>query len=224
MHIFSRDGPINPAFMQNLLETTLATQPLPAGASPERRAEHRLATMHAIAAFQPADALEAMLAGQLAAANARMMRCFALAADPGADKAEARRDGAQATALIRCTLAMRRDFQRQQAARRKDEDEPSERAGYWFRDVSVPAPEGVPADRGPVGDISREATGILPEDPIHHEEPARTSRHDPMQSGNARPAATDHGPDNVPPRPAPPAPDWREACPRALDPQGPRTT
>ena len=138
LHIFSPGGPINPAFMRGLLETTLATQPLPAGAPPERRADHRLATMHAIAAFQPADALEAMLAGQMVAANARMMRCFALAAEPEADKAAARRDAAQAASLIRCTQAMRRDFQRQQAARSKDEDQPSERAGYWFRDVSVP--------------------------------------------------------------------------------------
>jgi len=148
LHIFLPDGPIEPALMRTLLETAIAAQPLAPDAPPGRETDHRLATMHAIAAFQPGDALEAMLAAQMVATHARVMLCFRLAAAPDADEAAARRHAARAASLMRCMQATLRSLQKLQAARRKAEEQPSERAGYWFRDVSVPAPESLPPSPG----------------------------------------------------------------------------
>jgi len=193
LHIFLPTGPIPPAVMSGVLTAVLATQPLAADASPEEKADHRLATMHAIAAFRPEDAGEAMLAGLMVATNARVMRCLALAEAPDSTRADARRDGAQAAALLRCMLATLRVFQRIQVARRKDEAQPSERSGYWFRDVSVPAPEEAGAA---VADSEQD-------DPMHRETaPAATS-----------PASAARGNEPMHREPSPPAPSPGNAIP-----------
>ena len=90
-----------------------------------------------------------------------------------------------------------RGFQRQQAARRKDEDQPSERSGYWFRDVSVPAPDNLPSDHDRVDEplpdsVSRAGEFDLDAGrPVHS--PAAVSRaldpEHPMQSSGIPDAA-----------------------------------
>ena len=74
------------------------------------------------------------------------LRSASLAAN---DPMEQRRCRAQAVSMARQSDAALRTLLRMQATREKQlaETHPAamERAGYWFRDVSVPAPEPEPA-------------------------------------------------------------------------------
>jgi hypothetical protein len=92
------------------------------------------------------------------AANAHAMDCLRLASQTGQDADAVRRCRAQAAAMMRLMQSGLRTLKRDQAAREKAEAEMQpaamERAGYWFRDVSVPAPDEAPAQPD---DIAAEA-------------------------------------------------------------------
>jgi hypothetical protein len=126
--------------------------------TPEARASREDAAIAAVAALHPADAFEADLAVQIVGAGAHAKACLRQAAEAGADVAEARRCLAQAANMMRCVQSGERTLARRQAAREKAEAEMQpaamERAGYWWRDCSVPAVEEPPE---PEPDIAAEA-------------------------------------------------------------------
>lgn len=85
---------------------------------------------------------------QEARADAHAKDCLRLAVKAGTEAAEARRCRAQAISMMRQMQSGLRTLQRMQATKAKAEAamQPAamERAGYWFRDVSVPAPVAPP--------------------------------------------------------------------------------
>ena len=84
--------------------------------------------------------MEAQLAVNMVALNAQAMESFRLAALPDAKPAEAMRASRLGARLLAMHNQMLRGLERRQTARRKAEDTPTERAGYWFKDISVPLP------------------------------------------------------------------------------------
>ena len=116
--------------------------------------------------MHPSDAFEAKRAAQIVAADAHAMDCLRLAAEAGQDTDKAARCRAQAASMMRLMQSGQRALQRDQTAREKLEaamhPATMERAGYWFRDVSVPAPEDeapppTPSEPDPAADIAAEA-------------------------------------------------------------------
>jgi hypothetical protein len=134
-----------PAVSREVFATLCTSLPLPSEDTPENRAERDDTAMAAVAALHPADAFEAKLAADIVAAEAMAMDCRRLAYQYRDDLAASLRCRAQANSTMREMRALLRELRRMQAARDKalNEMHPAamERAGYWFRDVSVPAPE-----------------------------------------------------------------------------------
>ena len=125
--------------------------PSPATATPEGRASRDERAMTAVAHYLPENAAEAELAAQIVAADfhakdALRSAAAALAVD---DAPEAGRCRAQAASMMRQMHAGVRTLQRLQAERHKAEDAlrplAMQRAGYWFRETTVPEPQPVPA-------------------------------------------------------------------------------
>jgi hypothetical protein len=147
-----------PAITREIFASLCGLLPPPTPDTPEARASREDAAMAAVAALHPADAFEAELAVQIIGAQAHAKDCLRAAAVAVHDPAEARRCLAQADRMMRCMQSGERSLSRRQAAREKAEAEmhpaAMERAGYWFRDCSVPAPEETPE---PVPDIAAEA-------------------------------------------------------------------
>ena len=133
-----------PSIAHEVFATLCGSLPPPVTDTPEHRAARYDKAMASVAALHPADSLEADLAAQIVAANAHAMECLRLAGQPGQDPEAARRCRAQASTMMRHMQSGLRALQRIQAKREKAEAEmhpaTMERAGYWFRDVSVPAP------------------------------------------------------------------------------------
>jgi hypothetical protein len=103
----------------------------------------------AVCALNPDDDFEAMLATRIVAMEAHALaalRSAALAAD---DPAEVRRCRAQAASMARQSDSALRQLRRIQHEREKayNEMHPAAmgRAGYWFREVSVPVPDPTPS-------------------------------------------------------------------------------
>jgi len=139
-----------PAIAREILATLTATLPLPPDDTPDARAARDQTAIAAVAALHPADAMEALLAAQIVTADAHAKDSLREAVAPGQDPATARRCRAQACAMMRQMQSGLRTLQRTQAAREKAEaaTDPTamERAGWWFRDVSVPDPAAVQAE------------------------------------------------------------------------------
>ena len=134
------------------------------GASPEVQAAYETDAMDQVAALCPIDAFEARLAARIIAMGTHAddsLRSAALAAH---DPMEQRRCRAQAASMARQADAALRSLHRIQALHEKQlaETHPAamERAGYWFRDVSAPAPEPEPAP--PAAPDPCLATGLDP--------------------------------------------------------------
>ena len=108
-----------------------------------------MAAIAAVAALHPADAFEARLAARIVAMDAHAADGLRLAGLAAADPMEQRRCRAQAASMARQSDAALRALLRIQATREKQLEtmQPAamERAGYWFRDVSVPAAPHPPA-------------------------------------------------------------------------------
>ncbi|MEJ0016903.1 MAG: hypothetical protein WDN25_10080 [Acetobacteraceae bacterium] len=123
--------------------------PPPVTDTADARAARDAAALAAVEALHPADAFEAELAAQIVAADAHAKDCLRLAVQPAASADDARRCRAQAVSMMRQMQGGLRALMRRQAEQDKAETamRPAamERAGYWFRDVSVPAPEPEPA-------------------------------------------------------------------------------
>jgi hypothetical protein len=100
--------------------------------------------MDAAAALHPTDAFEAKLAAQIVAADAQVDDCQRLAVQHRNDLAITLRCRAQATSAMREMRALLRDYRRMQAEHDKalNEMHPAamERAGYWFKEATVPEP------------------------------------------------------------------------------------
>ncbi len=142
--IFQPHGPIDPIFIERLLEALHPTQPDYVAASPDRQADLRLVTMHGLAAFHPTDAAQAMLAAQLVALHPHVLDSLRCAAAPEATEANAMRHRGRAATLSRCALATLRTLLRLQGPARRAAARQAEPAGYVFTDISVPASEGFP--------------------------------------------------------------------------------
>jgi hypothetical protein len=119
------------------------------GATPDVQAAYETDAMDQVAALCPMDAFEARLAARIAAMGTHAddsLRSAALAAH---DPMEQRRCRAQAASMARQADAALRSLHRIQALHEKQlaatHPAAMERAGYWFRDVSVPPPEPEPA-------------------------------------------------------------------------------
>jgi hypothetical protein len=129
--------------------------------TPETLAARDDLAMAAVAALHPTDALDANVAVDIVLAEANYADSLRLAGEYRNDIATTLRCRAQAASMLRGMRSLLRDYQRMQAQRDKAiaEMNPAamERAGYWFRDVSVPAPEPAqadPADPPPAGDFA----------------------------------------------------------------------
>jgi hypothetical protein len=126
--------------------------PPPVDATPEVRAVRDMGAMDAVEALHPMDAFEARLAVRIVAMDAHAgdgLRLAGLAVD---DPPEVRRCRAQAASMARQSNSALRTLLRMQATRDKQlaamHPAAMERAGYWFREVSVPEPAAsrAPAD------------------------------------------------------------------------------
>jgi len=155
MDAFTNPSPPHalPATVSRVVFAELCARlPPPPVDTPEARAERDAVAMDAAAALHPADAFEAKLAAQIVAADAQVADCQRLAVQYRNDLAVTLRCRAQATSAMREMRALLRDYRRMQAERDKalNEMHPAamERAGYWFREATVPepAPEPAPAE------------------------------------------------------------------------------
>ena len=142
LDIFSPNSPvpIPLPFIHRLLQRLLPTLPDFPALSRNKQAGMRRLAMHQIAACLPGDTMEAQLAVNMVALNAHAMESFRLAALPDAKPAEAMRASRLGARLLAMHNRMLRGLERRQTARRKAEDTPTERAGYWFKDINVPLP------------------------------------------------------------------------------------
>ena len=118
--------------------------PPPDGTPPEANAERERRAMDAVVALTPMDAFEDRLAARIVAMDDHAADSLRLAGLHPDDAMEIRRCRAQAASMARQSDSALRSLLRIQATREKQEAamHPAalERAGYWFRDISVPAP------------------------------------------------------------------------------------
>jgi hypothetical protein len=135
-----------PAIAAEVFATLCDTLPPPTIDTPETRAARHDTAMAAVAALHPTDAHQALLAARSVAADYQAMHCLRLAEQPGQDFKIARQCRAQSNAMMRNAASAVHALRGIQAKWEKAEAEmhpvAMQRAGYWFRDVSVPAPEG----------------------------------------------------------------------------------
>jgi hypothetical protein len=113
--------------------------------TPEARAARDDLAMAAVAALHPTDVMEARHAVAIVTADAYAADSLRLAGECRTDVAATLRCRAQAAALLREMRCLLRDYRRNQAERDKalEAMHPAamQRAGWWFREASVPAPE-----------------------------------------------------------------------------------
>ncbi|HEY1934356.1 MAG TPA: hypothetical protein VGG99_20295 [Acetobacteraceae bacterium] len=102
LHVFRPGSPIPAVLTDYLMATVLPALPGYVAAAPARQAELRLAAMHLIAAYDPQDTLEMMLAATMVATRAQAVECMRFAADPAVEDAAARRHKSLGSALLRC--------------------------------------------------------------------------------------------------------------------------
>ena len=129
---------------REIFATLRGLLPPPVPDTAEARADREENAMAFVAALHPADAYEANLATQIVAADAHAKESLRLAVQPGQLPEEVRRCHARAAVMMRHMQSGLRMLRRDQVAREKAETamHPAamERAGYWFRDASVPSP------------------------------------------------------------------------------------
>jgi hypothetical protein len=165
MHINQFLPNLPAAITRAVFANLCATLPQPVTDSPDDLADRDEAAVAAVAALHPADASEAKRAAQIVAADAHAMECLRLAVQPGLDADAVRRWRAQAAGMMRLMQSGLRTLKHDQAAREKAEAEmhpaAMERAGWWFRDASVPEPDeaspSAEAEPDPEADIAAEA-------------------------------------------------------------------
>jgi len=158
MRISEAFSHLPPAVAGQALHDLLALLPPAVPDTADERCNRDAAAVEAVGSLNPANAIEARLATQIVGADAHAADCLRLAVRPGIDADEVRRCRAQAAMMMRQAQSGVRTLLRMQAVREKAEAamQPAamERAGYWFRDVSVPEAEAAPE---PVADVAVEA-------------------------------------------------------------------
>lgn len=142
-----------PSIVRELFASLRESLPDPAIASPEARAAREDLAMAEIAALHPADAIEGELAVQVVAAGAWAKDCLRLARGYRSDLAETVRCRAQAMTMMRQMQTALGKLERRQATREKAEAEmhpaAMQRAGWWFREATVPAGPTPPPEPEP---------------------------------------------------------------------------
>lgn len=118
------------------------------GEDPEARAARLERAMDAVLALHPDDAFEADLAVRIVSSGAHAADALRLAVLAAGDPEKLRQSRAQAASMMRQSDSALRNLLRIQARREKQEAESHPaymgRAGYWFKEVSVPAPDRDP--------------------------------------------------------------------------------
>jgi hypothetical protein len=187
-----------PAVVRAVFADICALLPPPATDTAEARADRDDLAMAAVAALHPADAFEADLAVQIVGANAHAKESLRLAAAAGQDVWEARRCRAQAAAMMRCMQNGLRALERRQQTREKAEDamHPAAmgRAGWWFREASVPRPEAAAqadAAAPAAGRADREFSELAPAEQYALLYPGRAAR---IRAAGGLPHPLDFGP------------------------------
>jgi hypothetical protein len=117
--------------------------------TPEARASRDDVAIASVAALHPTNAFEAKLAADIVLAEAHYAASLRQAGEHRGDLAATSRCRTLAMGMLRQMRGLLRDYQRMQAERDKAlaamHPAAMERAGYWFRDASVPSPEPAPA-------------------------------------------------------------------------------
>ena len=164
-------GPSSPNYREYFAEICRGLPPLP-GEDPEARAARLKSAMDAVVALNPSNAFEARLAVRIVSTDAHAADALRSAALAAADDPwEVRRCRSQAASMARASDAALRSLLRIQAAREKQlaamHPAAMDRAGYWFKEASVPGPDRDPdpapppphaeAQAEPVRDIEAEA-------------------------------------------------------------------
>jgi hypothetical protein len=150
MHTLPPDFPI--ALAREVFARLCTSLPPPRDGTPEARAVRDDLAYAAVEAYYPVDAGEAELAVQIVAANAHALDSLRLAGLPGKSEEDIRRCRAQGNSMMRTAQSALRALERRQASREKAQNamHPAamERAGYWFKSVSVPeaTPQPPPAE------------------------------------------------------------------------------
>ena len=110
----------------------------------EARAARQKSTMDAVVALHPENAFEARLAVRIVSTDAHAADALRAAALAAGDAEKVRQCRAQAASMARHSDAALRALLRIQAIREKQEaamhPAAMARAGYWFKEVSVPEP------------------------------------------------------------------------------------
>ena len=155
-----------PSIVRELFASLRESLPDPAIASPEARAAREDLAMAEIAALHPADAIEGELAVQVVAAGAWAKDCLRLPREYRNDLAETVRCRAQAMTMMRQMQTALGKLERRQATREKAEAEmhpaAMQRAGWWFREVSVPAEPTPPPEPEPAAPSQESALSPRP--------------------------------------------------------------
>jgi hypothetical protein len=140
---------LTPSIAREVFAKLCASLAPPRADTPETRAARDELAMAAVAALHPTDALDAMLAVDIVLAEACYADAVRQAGEYRDDLAVTNRCRAQAAAMLRQMRGLLRDYEGRQAKRDKAlaamHPAAMERAGYWFRDVSVPLSEPAPA-------------------------------------------------------------------------------
>jgi hypothetical protein len=169
--------------------------PLATG-TPKACAARQASAMRAAAALYPTDAFEVRLAARIVAMDAHAADALRLAGLAGDDAMEVRRCRAQAISMSRQSDSALRALQRMQAKRDKQlaEMHPAamERAGYWFRDCSVPEPSPEPAAAPSDEELARTEAQIDADAALYEVlYPARVAR---IRAAGGLPADLNFGP------------------------------
>jgi hypothetical protein len=135
----------------------------------EARAARQKSAMDAVVALHPENAFETRLAVRIVSTDAHAADALRAAALAAGDAEKVRQCRAQAASMARHSDAALRALLRIQTTREKQEaamhPAAMARAGYWFKEVSVPAPD---PDPGPAPDAD---PGLSPAQPKSEPEP-----------------------------------------------------
>jgi hypothetical protein len=163
MHATEALPSLPPATALEIVQSLRNSLPPPVTDTPASFIARDNTAIEILADMHPVGAFEARLAVQIVAADAQAGECLRLIGLPDQDPAVRLRCRAQAAAMLRLMQSGTRILQRTQEVREKAEAamQPAamQRAGWYFRDASVPLPDAPPdpADAEPVIDLAAEA-------------------------------------------------------------------
>ena len=140
-------NPIGANYREYFAELCRELPPVP-DEDPEARAARQKSAMDAVVALHPENAFETRLAVRIVSTDAHAADALRAAALAAGDPEKVRQCRAQAASMARQSDAALRALLRIQATREKQEaamhPAAMARAGYWFKEVSVPGPDPDP--------------------------------------------------------------------------------